>query len=501
MILGTMLRRVSVIGICLVAATAGAVTKDSSQKGALPLTTKSAQVRRMLDEVWRLNLDEVQTEAADEVLRKALKIDPDFAFGHVLLSQCSLDPGEQVREQQKAFATRTHASPAERLVIEWFQNAADHKLIPAITDMNEVLRRYPHDRWVVFLANWWLTQQTQYERAVAVFERSGITDSPGLMNNTAYTYAYMRQFDRAFALMEKYVAALPQDPNPQDSYAEILRMAGHFEQAIRHYRAALAIDPQFYSSQFGIADTYSLMGDQVRAREEYRAAFEKFPSVPELHRVQWQTREATTFVREGNYPAADRAFQVIADEAHVKSMSQVEADIYRQMAMYQSDPKEAMRLLGKAETAARHRRNAMPSAIHQEIAQILRARVEAALRAGDVKAASAALKHLVELAQTSNDKISESAYHGAAGADLFAEGKYNEAMSHLEEDINNPLSLKLLVAAYEKVGYGTEAKRVSETLANLNDPTLEQAMVVPALRKCYEDPNCAGSFKNASLKK
>lgn len=501
MMLNVARRRISLISIGLLLATTIATARENSQKSALPITTKSREVRHLLEEAWRLNLDEVKQAEAIAVLQKAVKIDPNFAFGHELLAQCSLDPAEQVREQQKAFATRNHASEGEQLVIDWFQNAADHNLIPAITKMNEVLSDYPHDKWVVFLANWWLTQQTQYERAVAVFERSGITDSPGLMNNTAYTYAYMRQFDRAFALMEKYVAALPRDPNPQDSYAEILRMAGHFDQAIRHYRAALAIDPQFYSSQFGIADTYSLMGDQTRAREEYRMAFQKFPTLPELHLVQWQTMEATTFVREGDYAAADRAFQAIADHAHAKSMSQVEADIYRQMAMYQQDPKVALRLLEKAEAAARQGANAMPFAIQQGMAQILRVRVEVTVKMGNKKMVTATLKRLADLSQSSNDKVIESAYHGAAGAVLFSEHKYNEAMSHLEEDINSPMSLKLLVAAYQKVGYTAEAKRVSETLANLNNPTLEQALVVPAFRKCYQDPACSGNLKNATLKR
>lgn len=494
-------RRVLLIGICVLLANAAVSAREHPQKGAMPITTKSQEVRRLLEQAWRLNLDEVKQAEAIEVLRQAVKIDPNFAFGHLLLSQCSLDPAEQVQEQQKAFATRSHAGPAEQLVIDWFQNAADHKLIPAITDMNEVLNEYPHDKWVVFLANWWLTEQTQYDRAVAVFERSGITDSPGLMNNTAYTYAYMRQFDRAFALMEKYVAALPKNPNPQDSYAEILRLAGHFDQAIKHYRAALALDPRFYSSQFGIADTYSLMGDQKRARQEYRIAFQKFPSLPELHVIQWQTREATTFVREDDYAGADRAFQAIADRAHGKAMSQVEADTYRQMAMYQSDPKRALALLDKAEAAARHGENAMPFAIQQELAQILRARVEAAVKIGNKKTANSTLNRLADMSQRSNDKVIETAYHGAAGALLFSEYKYNEAMSHLEEDINNPLSLRLLVMAYQKVGYGSEAKRVSETLVNLNDATLEQAMVVPAFRKCYQDPACGGNLKNAVLKK
>jgi tetratricopeptide (TPR) repeat protein len=495
------IRRLCVVGACLLLSTASATPREGSPNGALPITTRSPEMRHLLDEAWRLNLDEVKQAEAIEVLRKAVKIDPNFAFGHELLAQCSLDPAEQVREQRKAFATRHHASAGERLIIDWFQNAADHKLIPAITDMNEVLSRYPHDKWVVFLANWWLTEQMQYERAVAVFERSGIADSPGLMNNTAYTYAYMRHFGRAFALMEKYVAALPKDPNPQDSYAEVLRMAGHFDQAILHYRAALAIDPHFYSSQFGIADTYSLMGNQTRARQEYQIGFQKFPALPELHRVQWQTRQAITFIRDGDYAAADRAFQAIADHAHAMSMSQVEADTYRQMAMYQQDPKQAMRFLDKAEIAARQGANAMPFAIHQEQAQILRARVELAVKAEDKKMMATSLNRLAALSHSSDDKVIENAYHGAAGTALFSEHKYNEAMSHLEEDINNPLSLKLLVTAYEKVGYEAEARRTSETLDNLNDASLEQALVVPAFRKCYRDPACSGNLKNAALKK
>ncbi|MGB8013032.1 MAG: hypothetical protein WCF68_15570 [Terriglobales bacterium] len=465
----------------------------------MPLTTKSEEVRRLVEKAWDLNLDQVEQAQAIDVLRQALKIDPNFAFGHELLSQTSLDPAEQVHEQQEAFATRHYASGAERLIIEWLQDANDHKLISAITKMNDVLSRYPHDKWVVYLANFWLTQQTQYERAIAVFENSGI-DSPGLMNNVAYTYAYSRQFDKAFALMDKYVAALPKDPNPQDSYAEILRMAGHFDQAIAHYRAALVLDPNFYSSQFGIADTYSLMGDQARARQEYEAGFQKF-SLLELHRIQWRTREAITYVREGDYVAADRAFHDIAERAHSKHMSQPEAEAWRQMALYQQNPKRAIAILAKAEAAVQQGKNAMVAALQQEWAQILRARVEAAVEMGNKELTASTLAQLARMSENSNDKIVESAYHGAAGAVAFSAHKYEDAVAHLEEDINNPLSLQLLAEAYQKTGDSSAAQRTTETLANFNDPTVEQALVVPAFRKCYQDPTCNSNFKGVSLKK
>jgi len=478
----------------------GQESSPAQRSDALPLTSKSAEAKRLVVEAMRVGLDLVEQEQSDVMLRQAIKLDPDFAMAHELLAQNSLDPAEQVAENAKALALRSHASPAERLVMEWWQDATDHKLISAITKMNDVLSQYPHDKWVIFMATNWLTTQTQYERAIAVYERSGIIDSPGLMNNMGYCYAYMREFDKALTLMDKYVSAMPKDANPQDSYAEILRMAGSFNKSLDHYRAALAIDPQFYSSQFGIADTYSLMGDQVRARQEYEIGFQKFP-MPELHEVQWQTREAETYIREGDLKGADAAFQAIASDAHAKHMSQVEADTYRQMAMYQPDPKQAITLLNKAEAALKEGKNSMPASIHQEQAQILRVRVEIAVKTGNRQTVSTQLARLDEMSSTSTDRLIDTAYHGAAGAALFSQHKYDEAISHLEEDKNNPLSLKLLALAYQKIRYSAGAKRTSETLANLNDPSLEQALVVPTFRKCYADPSCSGGVKAVSLKK
>jgi len=58
-----------------------------------------------------LDLDQVEQTQAIEVLRKAVKIDPNFAMGHELLSQTSLDPAEQVASSQRAFACRITPVP------------------------------------------------------------------------------------------------------------------------------------------------------------------------------------------------------------------------------------------------------------------------------------------------------------------------------------------------------------------------------------------------------
>ena len=194
------------IGV-LLAASVGVAQQTASPAAnpltaVLPLTTKSPEARRLVEEALNLYLDKVEQAQAIELLRKAVKVDPDFAMGHEFLAQISLDSAEQVDQQEKAFAARTHATTSEQMVIEWYQDAADHKLISAITKMNDVLSQYPHDKWVVWMTTWWLQNQAQYERVIAVYEHSGITDSPGLINNIGYNYAYLRQFDKAFAMMD-----------------------------------------------------------------------------------------------------------------------------------------------------------------------------------------------------------------------------------------------------------------------------------------------------------
>ncbi|MGD0212090.1 MAG: hypothetical protein ABSB87_02585 [Terriglobales bacterium] len=503
--------RVRTLQIALLLATfvtliapAGAAKKAAPKKAevppaVLPLTTSSPEARALVEKALAIYLDQVEQTEAIEMLRKAVKIDPAFAMGHELLAQISLDSAEQVSEQAQAFKYRDDVSVPERLAIEWYQDAFDHKLLSSITKMNDLLTQLPHDKTVVWMTTWWLMTQQQYDRSIGIYERSGIKDSPGLLNNMAYNYAYVRRFDKAFELMDQYVATQPHDPNPQDSYAEILRLAGRFDAAIEHYRVSLTIDPEFYSSQFGLADTYSLKGEQVRARREYEAGFRRF-QVPEQQRVLWRTREAATFIREGDFEWADRAFQAIADDAHAHHTSLAEADTYRQMAMYQEDSSRALELLSKADAAAAAGENANHTAIQQVTAQILRARVEVAVKMGNAKIANSSLEALTKMSEDANDKIIDLAYHGAFGALLVSQQKYSEAIPYLEEDANNPLSLKLLAIAYGKTGDNTAAERTLDLLSSLNDPSLEQALVVPAVRQCTQDPACAGKVSSASTK-
>lgn len=64
----------------------------------------------------------------------------------------------------------------------------------------------------------------------------------------------------AESAFRQYIALVPNDPNPYDSYAELLMKLGRFDESISQYRKALAIDAHFSGSFVGIAADEMLAG-------------------------------------------------------------------------------------------------------------------------------------------------------------------------------------------------------------------------------------------------
>jgi tetratricopeptide (TPR) repeat protein len=294
-----------------------------------------------------------------------------------------------------------------------------------------------------------------------------------------------RKFDKAFAAMDRYVALLPKEPNPQDSYGELLRMSGNFEGALTHYRAALKIDPDFVSSQLGLGDTNALMGNQEQARVEYDKAI-RFAHT-EADRLTYGMQRAMTFVREGNFAEADKNLQEIAETAHAKEQDLQEAQALRQMAEYQADDNAALKHLKLAEESLSHRSTISTSDRDEEMSRIFRIRAVRAARAGNQALADQALHQLEALANGSRNRVIQSSYHGAAGALLMTQPnmdqkKYEDAIAHLEEDQDNPFTMELLVQAYYQTFQPDKLHDVEVRLRGTNVPTMEQALVVPAAR-------------------
>jgi tetratricopeptide (TPR) repeat protein len=408
--------------------------------GALPVTTTSSEAREYFDagiRAWEM----LQTDSALKRWRTAINIDPQFALAHLFLSYATPDPVEAQVEREKAKSLVPHATFGEQLLIAWFDGVRENEYLSGIAAMNDLLQQYPQDKHLLVWAGSWLFHQKEYELAQERLEQAAAIDpdfaSP--LNDLGYIYAYLGDYHHALQVMQHYVALLPGQPNPEDSYAEILRIAARYEEALEHYRNALTIDPNFHSSQLGIADTYALRGQQSRARKEYFNA--RVLATDKVTELQDVMQSAFTYVRERDLRGADLAFQGVAQQARHAGLSILEAEAWRMRARLQIitapahlvevDTAQTGKRLGliprkrvqrpeleylqKAEQAITEAKAISESDRQDEHALLLRERVEAAAARGLFAEAGEGLAKLDGMATDSPSSVIQTAFNGAKG--------------------------------------------------------------------------------------
>ena len=227
------------------------------------------------------------------------------------------------------------------------------------------------------------------------------------------------------------------------------------------------------------------MGNEERARAEYAVAIQK--AVSKIQKVVWSLQVATTYVREGNDSAADEAFQAVARQAHENDLGNIEAEAYRQISLYQKDSAAAMKTLERAE-AALHENHQVPKSLADRItASILKTRIERAVSDGNLDLAAASLRKLEAMSNASSDAAVQLSFAASAGAVAVAQGKYQEAISELEDADRDPFAMQHLVVAYEKTGQKENAAKITGNLAGFNEPLMEQAVVVLPFRKALKE--------------
>jgi tetratricopeptide (TPR) repeat protein len=222
------------------------------------------------------------------------------------------------------------------------------------------------------------------------------------------------------------------------------------------------------------------MGKEREAREEYDRAIVFAPSNGD--KVQRELQSAVTWIRENNRKQAERALSDVARHAHSAGLGQLEAETHRILGMYEPDPKAAMKHLQTAQDVLREEHEISASDREEEQARILRVRAARSAEVQDMDSASNAVKQLETMARISRSEVIQLCYHGAAGALLVAQGKFAEAIPHLEEGTTDPESMRLLWQAYNSTGASSQAQAIASKLAALNLPTVEQALVVPQFR-------------------
>lgn len=233
---------------------AAAARTPSPGDGRIPITTRSADARALFLRGRALN-ENLQPLEARALFEQVVAIDPAFAFGEYSLATVSPTAKEIDKHLAQALALASTASTGERWLIQGFQARRQGDPARARQLADSLVVRYPQDE----RAHWTLgnacAAAQQYDCAIAEF-RAAIRLDPAYSlayNQLGYAYRGAGRLAEAESAFKRYIALVPNDPNPYDSYAELLMKWGRFDESIVQYRKALAIDGHFTGSFVGIA--------------------------------------------------------------------------------------------------------------------------------------------------------------------------------------------------------------------------------------------------------
>ncbi len=236
----------------------------------IDITTSSLEAYR----AYLRGRDELERFYGAEAKRsfeKAVSLDPEFAIAYRYLARAHIELGDKKAQDEaleQALRLASRASEKERLYIEAAHAGAVKRDGPERRRLlEELVAKYPGEKDAYQELGSSYAGAKEYPRALANFEKALALDPDfGLtLNEAAYACLKMGQPGRAIPYLERYAAANPGDPNPQDSIAEMLMRTGRLDDAVAKYKEVLAAHPDFHLSLASLAYVYALQENYPEA--------------------------------------------------------------------------------------------------------------------------------------------------------------------------------------------------------------------------------------------
>ncbi len=447
--------------------------------GSIGIASKSVAAKQQL-EIALDRYENAQYAEAIKHAQAATEKDPQSALAYALWSYAAHWIGSAPDALRKAETLSAKSADDEKLLVAFMVGTQQADALPAIIAMNDLVQKHPKDKHVLYLAGEWLFFQEDYVRGRKLLEKSLEQDPnfPPALNTLGY--AYVESLDpepaKGISLLRKYAEALPDDPNPQDSLGEVLRMTGDDEGSLARYAAALGISSTFITSQYGRGDTFTLMGQYSRARAEYDKALKMATNEHDILHIEFQ--KALVFFWQGDLGVGRAELSAVSAKAAAANdmMAQFEIDYAR--ILLAPDAKTASELLAAMEARLSNvPADKLTAERNGEYATVLREQVRLALAAHKPSDADALIQQLDQLAAASRDQKVESIYESARGYVMAASGDYANAVDELTSDLHSPLVVQQLIVAQQKLNNSVGAEKAQVRLKYLRTPTAEWYVV------------------------
>ncbi len=439
----------------LVALTVILLTGCSNQeKGKIPITTDSKKALAYFLQARELS-ENLRGQEAVKYYQQAISEDSIFALAYLGLAMVQPSTGQFFEVLNKTKILTDHISVGERLMIFGVDAAANGIQMQQRKMYLDLVDIYPNDERSHYLLGNHYFGNREFQNAIKEYHKAIIinSDFASCYNQLGYSHRSLGEYGQAKTAFRKYIQLIPNDPNPLDSYAELLLKIGKFKESIKHYRQALELDPHFVPSHVGITSNLILLGRHEEAREQLLAMYENARNSREMRTALFAI--AVSYVDEGRfaealsemikrYGLAEKINDVIGMVQDLALMGNIHLEMGAVGAAAEKY-QQAQDITEKSDLAENVKNN------NRRFYPFFACRIAIANR--DFKTAKESANQFIEKVILVENPLEMSLGHELLGMIALAEEDYDKAISELNQaDHQNPYNLYRLALAYKRNG-------------------------------------------------
>jgi tetratricopeptide (TPR) repeat protein len=461
-------------------ATASTPSAAGRNDGKIAITTSSEEARK--EYLAGRDLQE-KLRITDSIAHfdKAISLDPNFALAELNRANVSPSAKEFFEHLKKAVALADKASDGERMLIQANEAGANGDPTKQKEILEKLVSAYPNDERAHFNLGGYYFGQQDLAQAISHYKRATelAPDYSTAFNILGYAYRQNEAYSDAENAFKKYIELIPNDPNPYDSYAELLLKMGRFDEAITQYNKALAIEPNFINSHFGIAAASLYKGKGADAQAELQKMTQKARTDAERRTALFG--QTVVAIDSGKLDQAlaevEKQFAIAQKNNDAAAMAgdlQLKANILLEAGKFEAAKQafdQALKTTKDSGLSQQVKDNAERFS-HYNFARV-------AISKKDLATAKTETETFRKGAETAKNANQLKQAHELAGRIALEEKNYDAALSEFgQANLQNPDVLYLMAWAYKAKGDAANAKTFFTKAAKFNSlPNLNFAFV------------------------